>query len=193
MFPDSNVSYAANTTYPPRNGAIAANPSTLDNLLPNRYRFVLKRAPNVNFWVQSVVIPGFSISPVGYPNPFVNIPQSGDHIEYESLGISMLVDNQMANYFEIYCWLKSLGFPNRFEEYADLLGHPAVMDDGLKSEISLFILNGQQQPRLQFIFHDAFPVAIGRLEFSSTNQALDRTTCNVEFKYTSYSIKRING
>lgn len=170
---------------------LTANPVTHDNLLPNRFRFQLQRSPNVDFWCQQVSIPGFSIQPTGQPNPFVEIPKSGDHIDYEELGIQMIVDSELSNYLEIYTWLKSLGFPDNFEQYASLLRDPKVLDSGLTSEVVVFILNGAQQPTFRFVFHDSFPVSIGGMTMSSTDGGLNRVTCNCAFKYTSFDVYKI--
>jgi hypothetical protein len=52
--------------------ALDSNPVTTNNLLPNRFRFMLKRAPQTEFWVQEVELPGFSINPTKLPTPFVD-------------------------------------------------------------------------------------------------------------------------
>lgn len=168
--------------------ALSANPTTQDLLLPNRFRLDLKRAPNVNYWIQKVSIPGFSISSPDQPNPFVKIPKSGEHIEYEQLGITFLIQNDFANYLELYAWLRSLGKPESFEEYAKLLIPPPILDEGVTSEVSVFILNGQQQAKYQFIFHDAFPNAISGFEMTSGDSGLERVECHVAFEYSYFDI-----
>lgn len=170
---------------------LSANPGTHDNLLPNRFRFQLQRSPNVDFWCQQVSLPGFSISPTAQPNPFVEIPKSGDHIKFDELGIQMIVDAELSNYLEIYVWLKSLGFPDDFTEYASLLQDPKILNSGITSEITVFLLNGAQQPRFRFVYHDAFPVSLGEMVMSSTDADLRRVTCNCAFVYTSFDVYRI--
>lgn len=167
------------------------NPVTHDNLLPNRFRFDLLRAPNVDFWCQQVILPGFSVSPAAQSTPFVTIPKSGDHIDYDDLGMSIIVDNQLSNYLELYTWLKSLGFPDNFDEYASLLKDPSFLQKGITSEISVFILDGSQKPTFRWTFHDAFPYSLGSMTLEATNDGLDRVTCNCAFKYRSFDIYRI--
>jgi len=171
--------------------ALDKNPVTTNNLLPNRFIFMLKRSPNVNFWVQEVELPGFSINPTKQPNPFVDLPISGDHIDYDTLGITMLVDEQLSNYLEIYNWMKGLGFPDNFDEYAVLQDSVPILDKGVKSEIIVFLLNGQQQPRFQFVFHDAFPFALGGWCLSATDETLGRVVCHAAFKYSTFDVTPI--
>ena len=175
----------------PQGGVLLRNPATTNNLLPNRFRLAIKRAPNVEFWVQEIEIPGFSIESVGVGTPFVEIPESGEHIAYEDLGISFLVDSELANYFEVYQWLRSLGKPERFGEYARLVKAPIVLDEGVKSDFVVFVLNGMQQPTKKFTFHDAFPYAIGGLRFNSTDPDLSRIVCHTAFKYTYFDLESI--
>lgn len=172
----------------PQGGVLNRNPASADNLLPNRFRLMLKRAPNVEFWVQEVEIPGFSINSVPTGTPFVEIPKSGEHINYEDLGVSFLVDSELANYREVYAWLRRLGKPKDFGEYAKLLEAPMVLDEGVTSEVTVFVLNGQQQPTWKFTFHSAFPFALGGLRFASTDPELTRVVCHVGFKYTYFDL-----
>lgn len=168
--------------------ALDANPVTNDLQLPNRFRFELKRSPNANFWVHRVAIPGFSIDSPHQANPFVNIPKSGEHIDYEQLGVSFFLDAKLASYLEIYTWLRSLGKPQSFDEYAALLVPPPILDEGVTSEISVYLLNGQNQPTFQFVFHDAFPTAIGGWEMVADDEGLQRIAVNTAFKYSYFDI-----
>lgn len=172
--------------------ALQQNPSTINALLPNRFKFILKRAPNVQFWIQKILIPGFSINSTRQPTPFVEIPLSGEHISYDPLGISFQVDADLANYFEIYNWMKGLGKPDNFEQYKALVDEPPVLDSGVYSDIVLFIMDGQQTPKFEVVFHDAFPTSLGDMEFDATSETLDRVIVHAEFKYTSFDINRIN-
>ena len=172
--------------------ALSQNPVTNNNLLPNRFRFLIKRAPNVEYWIQEVAVPGFSLDPTTQPNPFVEIPMAGDHIAYEPLGISFLVDANLSNYSEMYRWTTGLGFPDSFAEYAELLKAPTILDKGVRSDLVLTVLNGQQVPKFSFTFRDAFPVAMSGMTLNSTSADLDRVSCHVEFKYTSFHLSPMN-
>lgn len=172
--------------------ALDRNPATNNQLLPNRFRFFLKRAPNLEFWIQTVAIPGFSIESAEQPTPFVKIPWSGDLIDYQPLGVSMMVDSELANYFEIYNWMRGLGKPDNFTEYAQLLEAPKILDEGVKSEIVVTLLNGQQIPKYAFTFHGAFPTALSGFELDVTAEGLDRVICHAQFAYTSFTLEPMN-
>jgi hypothetical protein len=172
--------------------ALSRNPATTNNLLPNRFRFMLKRAPQVEFWVQEIELPGFSMESPEQPNPLVTIPHPGDHIAYETLGITMLLDEELANYREIHDWMRGLGTPYQLEEYAVLQDADPMADAGVRSEITVFLLNGQQQPKWKFTYHGAFPIALGGFRVSSTDQSLGRVVCHAAFKYSHFDLEPIS-
>lgn len=168
--------------------ALSRNPATTNNLLPNRFRFILDRAPNLEMWCQTVALPGFSIDPTKMPTPFVDLPISGDHISYETLGITMLVDEELSNYMELYTWMRGLGFPDSYDEYAALSSQPKILDAGVKSEVSVFLLDGQQRPKFRWTFHDAFPISLGGWDLTSTDPGLGRVVCHAAFKYSTFDV-----
>jgi hypothetical protein len=84
--------------------------------------------------------------------------------------------------------MKGLGFPDDFSEYAALEKQPKILDKGVKSEIVVFLLNGQQQPRFTFTFHDAFPIALGGWRLSATDETLGRVVVHAAFKYSSFDV-----
>lgn len=180
--------YEDTWTPPADNGAFSRNPATNSQLLPNRYRFLLLRAPNVEYTCDEIAIPGFSVNAANQPNPFVDIPLSGDHVAYEPLGIKFIVDSKFANYAEIARWLKDLGFPKSYDEYARLSKEPKALDRGIKSGIVVTVLDGQNVPKFKFTFVDAFPTALSGFTFTSTDDDLPRVYCHAEFRYTYFDV-----
>ena len=126
-----------------------------------------------------------AIQAIDYPNPLVNIPYSGEQIDYEPLGIDYKIDEDFANWFEIQDWLTGLGFPQEFDQYEDLKSQENnKLGSGLKSDISLHILNSSKKPNMEFIFHDAFPVSLSSLTFDTTDPDVDYLEATAVFRYT---------
>ncbi len=67
--------------------AIDKNPKSLNFLSPINFRFFLRRAPNLNFEVQRVNIPGIRMGHIMLPGPILAVPEPGDHILYNELDI----------------------------------------------------------------------------------------------------------
>lgn len=167
---------------------VPANKNFLSQL---GFQFLIKRAPTVNFFIQSATLPGMTLDPVDVPNPFVNDPQPGDHMYYEELGIQFKVDEELKNYMEIHNWIKALGFPDEYEQYKALFDQPKYTGDGLKSDLSLMITNSLKNLHLEVIFKDAHPISLSNLQFDVTGEDVQYLEAFASFKYTSYTIQVI--
>ncbi len=163
-------------------------PTNTNYLAKHNFRFMIKKLPNVNFFCQGVNIPGFSVANVSEGNPFVAIPYSGEHIDYQPLTVTFLVDEDMKNYIEIYNWLRALAFPDKFDQYKALADVPKYTGEGLKSELSVFVLTNAKNAQYNVVFSDAFPIALSSIDFSSVNSETQYATVTATFKYTGFEI-----
>ena len=172
--------------------ALTSSPSNKNYLSRSGFKLVVQRAPHLNFFVQKINIPGVSINPTFQPNPFVKIPHSGEHIDYESLAVTFRVDEDLKNWLEMYNWIKALGFPNNQKEYQELFKKSKILNQGIDSEIVLFVLSSHRNPIFEINFRNSFPISLSSLEFDSTLSDVDYLEATVVFNYISYSITSIN-
>jgi hypothetical protein len=170
---------------------IENTPDNKNFLSPLNFRFQIKRAPHINFFIQRVNIPEISIQNTNHPNPFVKIPYSGEHIDYGELRLSFKVDEDLQNYLEIHNWIKGLGFPKNFGQYKTLNDGNILEGNGLRSDISVIVLNSNKNPNYEIVYVDAFPVALSGLQFETTDTTVDYLTASAEFRYTYYEIEKI--
>lgn len=171
--------------------AIDGTPTNKNFLSPLNFKFQIKRAPHINFFIQQVNIPGIAVPEVQTPNPMVQIPYPGEHLTYETLSITFAVDEDLKNYMEIHNWLVGLGKPKSFKQYADLSSGNPLLGNGVRSDISLVILNSLKNPNYEVIFRDAFPVSLSSLEFDTTETDVSYLKATAEFKYILYAIEKI--
>lgn len=171
--------------------AISDQPANRNFLDPTKFRFSIKRAPNIQFFVQSVNLPGFSIGPTQEGTPFVKIPFSGEHIDYEPLTIQFMVDEDLQNYMEIYTWIRGLGFPDNYDQYKALSTQPKYTGTGIKSDISLMVLTSSNNPKYNIVFSDAFPTTLSRIQFDANATDIQYTLCSASFSYTSFEILNV--
>jgi len=171
--------------------AVDNTPENKNFLSPLNFRFQIKKAPHVNFFVQSVNIPAISLPQVDTPNPFVRIPQTGDHISFEPLQISFKVDEDLQNYLEIHNWLLGLGFPESYDQYKELSDVPRITGEGLLSDITVLVLSSTKIANYEVTFVDAHPVALTELKFNSTDTSVNYISSSATFKYTHYKIQNI--
>lgn len=159
-------------------------------LSPLNFKFIMKRAPHVNFFIQKITIPSISVSPAVTSNPFLAIPYSGDHLQFDELDITFKVDEDLKNYMEIQNWLRGSG-KQSFEQYKDLASNSNLSGESLKSEISLTVLSSAKRPNYEIVFEDAFPISISGITFDSSNEDISYLEAEATFKYTKYEINKI--
>ena len=92
-------------------------PTNINFLSQTGFRFTLTRAPTLNYFCQSVVVPSLSLELIQQPNPFNMLPLGGTKIDYDPLEIRFRVDEDMANYLEIFNWMNNIAIPESFEQY----------------------------------------------------------------------------
>jgi len=170
--------------------AIDNTPANKNFLSPLGFKFIMKRAPHVNFFIQKITIPSISVPPAVTSNPFIAIPYSGEHLEFGELDISFKVDEDLQNYLEIQNWLRGSG-KQSFEQYKELATNPTFTGESLKSEISVTVLSSAKRPNYEIVFEDAFPISISALTFDTTNEDVDYLEAEASFRYTKYEINKI--
>lgn len=171
--------------------ALDNNVETTNMLSPFGFKLEIKRLPNVQWFVQAINIPGITTQPINLGTPFTNIRKAGDHIEYEDLNITFKIDEMLNGYFEIHNWIRGLGFPEDFKEYANLKDKPDWTNSGLFSEIDLFVLDSAKKPIYIVKFEDAFPYGISSLNFNTTDTNVNHITVNTLFKYTKFEFEKV--
>lgn len=147
-----------------------------NNLSSLNFRFVMKRAPQIEYRVQSVTLPGLSLGAALFPSPFVQIFEPGN-LTYGELTVNFLVGEKMKDYFEIFNWMVSLGHPDSLSQYDST---------ATKSDCSVFILNSSMRPMFNVHFTDAFPINLSDLNFDSTNSDVQYMEASVTFKFTRF-------
>jgi hypothetical protein len=171
--------------------AIDNTPSNKNFLNPLNFAFRIKRAPHVNFFTQELNIPGISLVNTIQPNPFTNVPRPGDHMNYENFSLKFKVDEAFENYFEIHNWIRALGKPDNYGEYANIASKSEYSGEGVYSDLSVIVLNAVKLPIFEVEFINAFPVALSELNFTSTDESVEYISASATFKYTLFNIKKI--
>ena len=187
-------------------------PSKMDYASPIQFRFKIAKLPQVEFFVQTVNLPGISLGQATIPTPLYDYPVPGDKITYQSLDISFLVDENLNNYKELHDWLLGLGFPNTHQQFADLqatgadrfpgstagasgseLEVPQVLSDGgTYSDATLTILNSKNIAKTEIRFQNVFPTSIGSLSYDVQASDVNYLQASSSFSYQNYDIVQIS-
>tara|TARA_Y100000593_G_C4237504_1_gene300384 strand:+ start:430 stop:966 length:537 start_codon:yes stop_codon:yes gene_type:complete len=160
--------------------------SNVNFLSPLGFRFVLNRAPNIEYFCQAVTLPTISMTEVVQGNPLANIYQPGDRIQYEPLQVTFRVDENMSNYLEIHDWVIGLGHPDKLKQYADLVKKSSTISDG-----AIMILSSNQNPKIRVNFEDLFPISLSPLRFDVTQTDVEYLEAEVSFRYRKFNIENL--
>jgi hypothetical protein len=190
-------------------------PTKLDYASPTQFKFGIIKLPKVEYFCTAANIPGITLGNANQPTPLKDIPIPGDKLDYDTLNISFLVDENLENYREIHGWLTGLGFPKDYSQFRDLqsagsdrypttqnvglskeLGQvkKAVQDDGgLYSDATLFVLTSKNTNNIEVRFRDIYPISLSGLDYNQQANDVDYLTASVTFSYKIYEFATSQG
>jgi hypothetical protein len=171
--------------------AISDNPANRNFLSPINFKFRIKKAPNLNFFVQKINVPQMNLPPLDQNNPFTKIPKPGDHLTFSDLEITFKVDEDLQNYMEVYNWMVQMARSQNFDQYKHILDKSPTTGEGIFSDLELEILDSKRRANYAVVFEDAFPINLGNIEFDTTMEDVNYITAVTTFKYKLYTIEKI--
>jgi hypothetical protein len=175
---------------------VYTNPTNPNFLHPNKFQLNFGRLPNVQYFVQSVSVPGISLSEIQRSTPFVDLYSPGEKAIYDVFNITFLVDEELKAWLEIHDWIRAMTFPEKFEEYARLgqLNKVANARGNVFpqfSDASLTILSSANNPIYKFKFYDAFPTTLSTFIVSTSDTPESIITADATFRYAYFDVDKL--
>ena len=192
---------------------INREPTKLDYASPIQFRFKMTKIPKVEFFVQTANIPGINLGTATVASPLYDYPVPGDKINYQSLDISFLVDENLNNYKELHDWISGLGFPSNHQQFADLQATGAdrfpgstassvamgskrtpapLAEGGIYSDATLTVLNSKNIAKTEIRFKNVYPTSLGSLSYDIKASDVDYLQVQASFNYLHYDIIQIS-
>jgi hypothetical protein len=175
-------------------------PGNRNFLSPVGFKFILGKAPKVDFFSNSANIPAISLGSAVQTRYGKNIDIPGDKINFDDFNLRFLVDENLENYMEIQNWMRGLGFPYSLEQFQDLIDEGSENNTELLSKETyqfsdgtLQILNSNYIVTTNVIFEGLFPTYLSTLQFDATTEDIRYFTAEVNFKYNYYRITDTTG
>ena len=190
-------------------------PTKFDYAEPTKFKFSIIKLPKVEFFITTANLPGISLGVAEQITPLKDIPLPGDRLQYDTLNIQFLVDENLENYREIHGWLTGVGFPKNYEQFQVLQGagtdrfpstqnvgtskelgeiKKATQDEGgLYSDATLFVLTSKNNSNLEIRFRDLYPISLSGLDFNQQATDVNYLTANVTFEYKIYEFANVGG
>jgi len=172
------------------------NPSNPNFLQPNKFQLNFARSPNVQYFCQSLSVPGISLSEVPQTTPFVDIYVPGEKAIYDLLNITFLVDEELKSWIEIHDWIRAMTFPKEYEEYQKL-GRLNKYTTQIQtktpqySDATVTLLSSSNTPYYKFKFYGVFPTTLSTFVMSATDSPDSLVTADATFRYTYYDIEKL--
>ena len=163
--------------------ALQKQPEEENPLQLNEFRFVLHRTPHIIYFCQAVNLPSLTIGEIQQPTMFGRkVRRTGTSIDYASLTVSFIVNENMSNWMEIRNWMKILINEKDFEEHTP--NERNKFSDG-----SLILMNSKSKPFIRITYQDMFPLELGGMDFDSKVTDISPAISTVTFAYTGFEIE----
>ena len=178
----------------------ASNPTELDYLRPTGFRFQVHNIPNVSFFCQAANLPQMSLGQQEQQTPLSNLYFPGEKLQFGELVIRFLIQEDMANYKELYNWMIGLGSPEshkQFTEYVDGQRYRFPNQNnrakylGQFSDASLYVLDSNNNPNVQISFKDCFPISLEGLDFDISSGDQNYFVGVAAFRYRTFDVQTV--
>ena len=184
---------------------LARQPDQLDYASPTQFRFGISQLPKVEFFTINANLPGIDAASIDLANPFKTIPIMGEKLTYANLDITFIVDEYLENYKSLHNWMTGYGFPSdrsEFRTYRDVTSlspaggetpsvdivSSATPDKAMYSDAFLMILSNKNNPILNVVFQNIFPITLSALEFTQGATDVEYMTASATFAYQIYRL-----
>lgn len=141
-------------------------------LMPSGFKLTIDSTlyPNLEFFCTNVTLPEIGIESTSAPFRGDTAFVTGDRVSYGDLAVTVLVDEDMNSYKEVYDWIVA----------------QAKTDETLLSDGALSILSSKNRLNNTIRFNDMFPTSLGGVEFVTSGEA-EYLSVEIAFKYTTFT------
>ena len=169
--------------------SLRRQPDTFDYAQSSQFLVTLGNFPLAQYFCTTLTLPGVSVGRIDAGTSLANIPMVGDLMTFEDFTMTFLVDETLANYREIFNWLVNIGAPSNHTQFNKLSRADGVSmtgDRNLYSDIVITILSSKNNPIIRTTMHDAFPLSLSGLTYTTQETDAVYLTADVTFAYTHY-------
>ena len=192
---------------------LSRQPTKLDYASPTQFKFGIHQLPKVEFFTTTATVPAIALSDVVIPTPFKSIPMQGDQLTFDNLTINFIVDEFLENYLSLHEWMTAIGFPKNRKQFSDFKTNKSNTpisvrssastsgdigdvqqpspNNALFSDATLTILSNKNNPIVNVLFRDLYPVAMSALDYNQAATDVEYLTASVDFAYQIYEIEEI--
>jgi hypothetical protein len=153
-----------------------------DLLKTSNFFFQTRDSKQIEFFCQEVQIPGYSLGSIDIPYASMKTKRSGDSIEFEDLTLTVLLDEDLSTFKEIYDYLMLTHntFSNELEVQQQVF------------DATLFITTNKNNIQHKIHFYSCWFQSISPVQFMTTSTDENNLTFTVGIRYDYYSFNENN-
>jgi hypothetical protein len=174
--------------------ALNRNPINPNFLAPNKFQLNFARTPNLQYFCQTITLPGIATSEIAMPNPFVELYSPGEKAIYDMLNVTFYIDEELKTWLEIHDWIRGMTFPTDFAEYVNLRNlSPNISNTATPqfSDAVLTLYSSANIPYFRFKFYDCFPTSLSTFFVTSTDSPENPITADCTFRFSYYNVDKL--
>lgn len=156
-------------------------------LQPTSFKLVIDRKnyPNLEFFCQSFTHPGLLMPAAEMPiRRLQSIPMPGESITINELSATILLDENLDSYNEMYSWIRRIHTTNmEGGQYLQRGTTPPTTAD-----ITLSILSSHNNQTKQVRYLDSVPTSLGDISFESTASGTEFITFVATFRFSYFEL-----
>jgi hypothetical protein len=159
--------------------------NNMNYLQPTNFKLVIDRKNfgNLEFFAQTVQHPSISITPAELPYKRANIYEAGDKVSFGELGATIILDEDMNSYIEMYNWIERLlEQKNRTPTAKTSSLLPSTAD------ITVSVLSSHNNGNKKIRYIDCIPTLLGDINFEATTDTIQYLTFPVSFRFSYFTV-----
>ena len=158
--------------------------SNVNYLQPTGFKILIDRTryPNLEFFAQSVSHPSVNATPVELPGKRITtLPLAGDKLTFGSLDLTIIADENLSAYQEMFKWLQRLVNDGQVSHSERAGKIPTYAD------VTVAVLSSHNNTTVKLKYFDCIPTDLGAIELTPTGDA-NVVTFPITFRFSRFEI-----
>jgi len=161
--------------------SISRQPKTIDLLQDNKFKLSIHKYPYLEYFCQTVNIPGIDIPEFIQPSTFTPIKRPGTVINYEDLEITFLVSEDLQNWLQLMDWMTRIVPTRSFNQVI-------TPEKEVYSDITLHILSNKSNRVMEINFLQCWPKVLSAITMETTTIDAANVTATITFGHSGFTV-----
>ena len=159
--------------------------NNMNYLQPTNFKLVIDRKNygNLEFFAQTIQHPSINLQPVEIPFKRANIYEAGDKFTFGELTATVILDEDMNSYIEMYNWLERL-----IEDKSRSATAKTATKLPTAADITLSVLTSHNNGNKRIRYIDCIPTSLGDINFEATTDTIQYLTFPISFRFSYFTI-----